>query len=77
MDLALYALIVLLFGAWTTVHLLLCIKIFKKDWRKATAGFFAFPLAPYFGLSLKVKGLPIIWVAIAALYMVALLAGTF
>ena len=75
MALAHYLTIVALFATWATVHLLLCIELAKKDFRKAAAGFFAFPMAPYFGQSLRIKKLPTLWVASALLYLLTVLIG--
>jgi hypothetical protein len=75
MALAHFFTIVVLFAIWATTHLLLCVQLAKKDLRKGAAGFFAFPMAPYFGQSLRIKGLPTVWVVSALLYLLTLLVG--
>lgn len=68
MDYALYAFIVFVFATWCTVHVVLCVELAKLDWKRALGGFFAFPLAPYFGYDLEIKRLPAFWVVSALLY---------
>jgi len=75
MALAHYFTIIALFAAWATTHLLLCIALARKDFLKGAAGFFAFPMAPYFGHNLGIKRLPTWWVVSALLYLLALLVG--
>lgn len=76
MDYALYAFIVFMFATWCTVHLVLCVELARRDWRRAVGGFFAFPLAPYFGYDLAIKKLPALWVASALLYGFCLIFGS-
>ncbi len=76
MDFALYGSIVFLFAAWCTVHLLLCVQVAKRDWRRALGGFLAFPLAPYFAYKLRIKKYPAFWITGAALYFLSLIAGS-
>jgi hypothetical protein len=76
MDYALYAFIVFVFATWCTVHLVLCVELAKKDWKRAMGGFFAFPLAPYFGYNLAIKKLSALWVVSAVLYAFSLTFGS-
>lgn len=76
MDYVLYAFIVLMFATWCTVHLVLCIELAKRDWRRAMGGLVAFPLAPYFGYNLQIKKLPALWIVSAFLYGFALIFGS-
>lgn len=76
MDYALYALIVLVFATWCTVHVVLCVELAKRNWKRALGGFFALPLAPYFGNDLGIKRLPGVWIVCALLYGFALIFGS-
>jgi uncharacterized membrane protein YqaE (UPF0057 family) len=75
MDLALYAVILLLFATWSTLHLLLCfrLRVFGK-WR-ALAGFLLPPVAPYWGLRLGERALSLTWILFALSYIMSLMAG--
>lgn len=75
MDLALYGAIILLFAVWITAHTLLCVSLAGRDLLRGIVSFVAFPMAPYWGHSLKIKKLPTIWMASAGLYALALVAG--
>lgn len=76
MDFALYGIIVFLFATWCTVHLLLCIEVAKRDFRRALLGFALFPLAPYFAYKLRIKKYPAFWITASLLYFLSLIAGS-
>ena len=75
MQLGLFVVIILLFAAWVTVHVQLCIVLLRNSPAKALLGFVVVPLAPYWGHKAKVPKLPQIWATLAALYSLALIAG--
>lgn len=75
MDLALYAIILLLFASFATLHLLLCWRLrVLSPWR-AMAAFFVLPLAPYWGSRQTLKKLSTAWWICLGMYALALLAG--
>jgi hypothetical protein len=75
MDLALYAIILLLFASFATLHLILCWRLRAFSiWRTWTA-FFVFFLAPYWGRKFLLKKLSTAWWISLGLYLIALLAG--
>jgi hypothetical protein len=75
MDLALYAVILLLFATWSTLHLLLSFRLREfGNWR-ALVAFLLPPLAPYWGLRLRVRALSLSWILLALSYLFGLMAG--
>jgi hypothetical protein len=75
MYLGLFAVIILLFAAWVTVHVQLCVTLMRKSLLHGSIGFFVFPLAPYWAHKAKVPKLPHTWVILFSLYFLALTAG--
>ena len=75
MQLGLFAVIILLFAAWVTVHVQLCVILLRTSPAKGLLSFVIVPLAPYWAHRAKVPKLPQIWITLAALYSLALIAG--
>jgi hypothetical protein len=75
MDLVVYAIILILFATFVTVHTVLCAKLAKRVFWRGLVGFLAFPLAPYWAQAQRIKRWPTLWVASASCYLVALFVG--
>jgi hypothetical protein len=70
-----YALILVLFATWFTVHTLLCWQLATRSWRKAVVGFFIVPLCPYWGRQEGFIRSTFAWLGSVTLYGLSLLHG--
>jgi hypothetical protein len=75
MDLVIYGLILLLFASWVSVHVLLCVRLGRVVWWRGLVGFVVFPVAPFWAQSHNVRKLPGVWLVLAFLYALSLIAG--
>lgn len=75
MGLLLYAGLVLLFAAWATTHVLLCLRLATRSWKEALLGLLFFPLAGYYGQERRLSGLTVTWVVTLSAYLVTLIIG--
>ena len=75
MGLPLYAVVVLLFAVWVTVHTLLCLRIARRRAWAGVVGLLLPPLAIYYAQRYQVGALAPLWVASLSFYLVALTAG--
>lgn len=75
MDLVVYAIILSLFASWFSVHVLLCVRLTRVVWWRGLLSFVAFPLAPFWAQAQRIRKLPGIWLALAFLYSLSLIAG--
>lgn len=72
MALGLYAAVVVLFAGWCTLHVWLCFRLARLDFRKGVLSFLVFPLAGIYGYSLGIGRLASAWLMAASLYFVLL-----
>jgi hypothetical protein len=77
MGWVLYVFVVLFFAAWVTVHVALSWTLWAKNRTRAVAGFFLFPLAPYFAHGCGIHALPVAWVGLFLGYAVSWVASQF
>ena len=73
MGLTLYAVVLVLFASFCSLHVWLCLQLLTRSARRAILGFFLVPLAPYFGLSLGLRRVPTAWILCGCLYVIFLI----
>ena len=76
MDLAILLTLVLSFGILVTVHVWLAVALGRqKPWWRGPVAFIVAPLAPYWGLTSRLKTLSVVWLTALCTYGLSLLVS--
>jgi hypothetical protein len=76
MDFAILLTLVVSFGVLVTVHLWLALALArKKPWWRGAVAFIVVPLAPYWGLTSRLRTLSIVWLTALISYGLSLLVA--
>jgi len=76
MDLAILLTLVVSFAVLVTVHVWLAVALAKrKPWWRGPVALIVAPLAPYWGLTSRLRTLSIVWLTALTTYGLSLLVG--